>query len=86
MRDPQIELRDIFLRTAMQAVDLGNAKVAVESAVAAMGAAAVFIAMLPEQTRHSVIEQICEALPRAVELRSQEINSGEFDRHMDRQQ
>lgn len=86
MSHPQIDLRDTFLRTALQSVDLGNAKVAVEAAVAAMGAAAVFIAMLPERSREGVIEQICEALPRAVEIRSREILSGEFDRHMERQQ
>lgn len=86
MADPQIDLRDTFLRTALQTVDLGNAKAAVEAAVSAMGAAAVFIAMLPEQSREGVIEQICEALPRAVDIRNREIMSGEFDRQMDRQQ
>lgn len=86
MGEPHIGLRDSFLRTAIHAVDLGDARVTVEAAVAAMGAAAVFIAMLPEQSRESVIEQICEALPRHVEARSRELMSGEFDRHMERQQ
>lgn len=86
MTHPSIDLRDTFLRTALQSVDLGNAKNAVEAAVAAMGAAAVFIAMLPERSRESVIEQICEALPRAVEIRNREILNGDFDRHMERQQ
>ncbi|SEG58837.1 hypothetical protein [Bosea lathyri] len=86
MSDPQMELRDVFLRTAMDAVDLGNAKNTVEAAVAAMGAAAVLIAMLPRQSRDTVIAQICEALPKSVRQRSREIESGLFDRQMDRRQ
>ena len=84
--DPQMELRDVFLRTAMAAVDLGNAKILVEAAVAAMGAAAVFISMLPKDSRDTVIGQICEALPKSVRQRSREIESGLFDQHMDRRQ
>lgn len=86
MIDPGIALRDTFLRTALKTMDLGSAKAAVEAAVAAMGAAAVLIAMLPEQSRESVITQICEKLPEMVETRHRELMSGEFDRHMERQQ
>lgn len=86
MDDPQIELRNTFLRTAFAAVDLGDPKTAVETAVSAAGAAAVFIALLPPTSIDSVIEKICEALPRMVELRRREILSGAFDLQMDRQQ
>jgi len=86
MADPQIELRDTFLRTAFAAVDLGDPKTAVETAVSAAGAVAVFIALLPPTSINGVVEQICEALPRMVELRRREILSGAFDRQMDRQQ
>ena len=86
MADLSIEIRDVIARTANAITDLGDPKNAIEAAVGAVGAAAIFLALMPDRYRGDTIAKLQDALPLMVKQRRKEILSGDFDQHMERRQ
>lgn len=85
--DEQIRLRDELLSHLRPAIEKGNVDLSaiVGSATAAIGAAAIVVALLPsKEARAMAVAMMVEHLAEVVEKRATELRSGALDEHLHR--
>ena len=82
MNIEQIELRDDLLDHILpwaQSHPIGPTDAAIEAAMACMGAAAVIIGVMPEDSREVIAEMVTDNLLAHANHRAEEMRSGAFD-------
>lgn len=84
--DRQISLRDSIAEAVADQIDLGEAEQVIEAAIAAIGAAAIFAALLPDGPRQHLVATMATRFERVVAARCSELASGAFDERMERRQ
>ncbi|CEJ15983.1 hypothetical protein BN1110_06334 [bacterium YEK0313] len=84
--DLQLALRDNIACLVADQTDLSKTAHVIEAAVAAVGAAAIIAALLPDGSRQVLAKELAEHIEQMVEIRRGEIQSGAFDRRMERRQ
>ncbi|MFO1081892.1 MAG: hypothetical protein U1E23_14835 [Reyranellaceae bacterium] len=82
--EEQIQLRDTILAHVFPMVAAPTPRAIASATAACVGAAAVVVALLPDEARRSAVLQLVQFLPLAAEKRAREIRSGKFDRDLHR--